>query len=317
MPKLKQIILIYLAVLISLTVVSCGAAAPGLENTPLPAVTPTPEDTPVPTATPPPAAPAMEGYADVGKYGLVYECYGEGSPTVIVEAGGGDKPVVSFTWKPVIQGVYNTTRICIYNRAEVRTSEDEARDLHTLLGQISVPGPYIIVAHSLGGFNARVFTHLYPEEVAGLILVDTTTLYEDSIDTFATAFPTYSPKEDPGITRDRNYVLTATPLAEFGSMDLITSAEQVRQAGSLGDLPLIVIMNSNDIKLWTTYYPWADADDAERLAAAAQSLQADLATLSSKGVLLIAKDSGHYVSLNEPEIVIGAIIKMVEEVRDR
>jgi pimeloyl-ACP methyl ester carboxylesterase len=268
------------------------------------------------TATPIPATPALEGYVDLGGYRLVYECYGEGSPAVIVEAGGGDKPVVSYTWKPVIQGVYNTTRICIYNRAEVHTSEEAAHDLHDLLYAIPVQGPYVIVAHSLGGWNARVFTHLYPEDVAGLILVDTTGLHEDALKIYATAFPTYSPDEAAAVTTDRSFWLTATPPGTFGPMDLITSAEQVRQAGSLGDLPLIVITNNSDPEdVWAQQYPWMDQDDAERFTAAALRHQAGLAALSTRGELIIANTSHHYISLNDPQTVIDAITRMVEEIR--
>jgi len=254
----------------------------------------------------------MTGNIDVGGYKLLYECYGEGSPTVIVEAGGGDKPVVSFTWKAVIQGVYNTTRICIYDRAEVRTSEDAARDLHALLNNIPLPGPYIIVAHSLGGWHARVYTHLYPQDVAGLILVDTTTIYEDTIKVLATAFPTYSPDEAPAITRDREALLQAPIPSTFGALDLITSAEQVRQAGSLGDLPLIVISQDPKPDDWRGFDPMI----GQQLATAILKVQADLATLSSQGVFMVAKTSEHFISMHDPQIIIDALAQMVEKIRN-
>jgi pimeloyl-ACP methyl ester carboxylesterase len=303
MSHLRRINILSAATLIALTAVACG--------TPSPAMTPTPVNTPLPTTTPLPATPTSKGNIDVGGYKLLYECYGEGSPTVIVEAGGGDKPVVSHTWKAVIQGVYNTTRICIYDRAEVRTSEDVARDLHVLLGKIPVQGPYIIVAHSLGGFHARVFTHLYPQDVAGLILVDTTTFYRETMNALATAYPTFSPDEAPAITRDRESLLSAPPATTFGALDLITSEEQVRQAGSLEDLPLIVISQSPGPDDWIGVDPVV----GEQFAAIVLEAQADLANLSTRGVLRIAKTSNHFISLHEPQIIIDAISQMVEEFR--
>jgi pimeloyl-ACP methyl ester carboxylesterase len=301
---LRQIIFLSLAMLIALTAVACGATSSK--------VTPAPKNTPLPTTTPLPATPTMKGNIDVGNYKLLYECYGEGSPSIIVEAGGGDKPVVSFTWKAVIQGVYNTTRICIYDRAEVRTSEDAAHDLHALLSNIPLPGPYILVAHSLGGWHARVFTHLYPQDVAGLILVDTTPLFEDVINAFATAYPTHAPDEAPAITLNREKLLT-TPFPDtYGALDLIASAEQVRQSGSLGDLPLIVISQTPGPDDWTGLDPVV----GQQLAPAILKVEADLATLSSKGVLMVAKTSNHFISLYEPQIIIDAITRMVTEIRN-
>jgi|GEM_PF-3864462 len=77
MPNLRQIILVSFVILIALTTVACGAIPP--------AVTPTPENTPLPST------PTTEGAIDVGGYKLIYQCFGQGSPTVIVEAGGGDR----------------------------------------------------------------------------------------------------------------------------------------------------------------------------------------------------------------------------------
>ena len=309
MSNRRQVILISLAIVLILNTAACGVASP--TALPTPEDTPLPTNTPLPTKTPLPATPSMTGNIDVGGYKLLYECYGEGSPTVIVEAGGGDKPVVSFTWKAVIQGVYNTTRICIYDRAEVRTSEDAAHDLHTLLNNIPLSGPYIIVAHSLGGWHARVYTHLYPQDVAGLILVDTTTIYEDTIKALATAFPTYSPDEAPASTRDREYLLMAPSPSTFGALDLITSAEQVRQAGSLGDLPLIVISQNPGPDDWRGL----DPSVRQQLAATILKVQTDLATLSSQGVFMIANTSDHFISMHDPQIIIAAIAQMVGDIR--
>jgi pimeloyl-ACP methyl ester carboxylesterase len=259
----------------------------------------------------------MEGAIDVGGYKLLYQCFGQGSPAVIVEAGGGDRPVISLTWDAVVQKIQATTRICIYDRVDgVRTSQDIAEDLHFLLSKIPVPGPYILVAHSIGGYHARVFAHLYPEEVAGLILVDTTITYPDGWIALATAYPTYSPEEAPGITQNRmseaDIYATMSPNRAPDALDMNASSEQVRQAGSLGDLPLIVISQSPGPDDWIGLDPVV----GQTYAATMLKLQADLATLSSKGVFMIAKTSDHFISLQEPQIIIDAITQMVEEIRN-
>ena len=320
MSNLKQVILTSLAMLIALNTVACGAtsppATPTMENTPLST------NTAVSTVTPTllPYIPTMEGAvtipSDLGGYKLVYQCFGEGSPTVIVEAGAGDTPVTSLTWEEVTQRIQSTTRMCIYDRVPgVLTSQKVAEDLHFLLSQIPVPGPYILVAHSLGGWHARVFAHLYPKEVAGMILVDTTTTSPDVIIALATAYPTYSPDEAAGITQDRPseaeiFKINVPPSKD--GLDMKVSNEQVRQAGSLGNLPLIVISHTPGSK------DMAGVDPAlvQPYIAVILKTQADLAKLSSKGVFIIAKTNEHFISTYEPQIIIDAITQMVEEIRN-
>jgi pimeloyl-ACP methyl ester carboxylesterase len=320
MSSLKPIILVSLAILVALTAFACGETSqtvvPAAEDTPLPTVTPAPENTPSPTVTftkSPTSTPSVAGSIDVGGYKLLYQCFGQGTPTVIIEAGGGDRPIVSFTWSAVTQAVQNTTRICIYDRVSgVRTSQDIAEDLHFLLSQIPVPGPYIMVGHSLGGYHVRVFAHLYPEDVAGVILVDTASL--DAVTAFATAYPTYSPDESSGVTNYRISDVNAFPTPDMDGLDFNASAEQVRQAGSLGDIPLVVISASPDPDQWTI--PGFTPEDGERISASGLEVQAKLANLSSKGIFIVANTSKHFISLHEPQIIIDAITRMVEEIRN-
>ena len=120
----KRIFFASLTVLIASAVTACNAGSPAAtstpENTPLPTGTPTLENTPSFTETPAiemeqrPTLPAPELKGDIdvggGRY-LTYECYGKGSPTIIVEAGAGDKPTLTESWNAVILGVYPTTRM--------------------------------------------------------------------------------------------------------------------------------------------------------------------------------------------------------------
>ncbi len=260
-------------------------------------------------------APGLEGDIDIGGgHFLTYQCYGEGSPTIIVEAGAGDKPTLTLSWNAVILGVYPTTRICIYDRVPATTSQEVAENLHTLLNQVPVPGPYILVAHSLGGWHARVFAHLYPQEVAGMVLVDTTPVAPEATMTYATAYPTYSPDESAAITQNR---LSAAQIngddlmPSMDGLDMKVSNEQVRQAGSFGDLPLVVIGRFPS----SGSFPGSDPASEELLGQIMLKVEAELAGLSSKGVFIVATTQQHFISLYQPQIIIDAINQMVEEVR--
>jgi pimeloyl-ACP methyl ester carboxylesterase len=118
---------------------------------------------------------------DVGGYSLHINCVGQGSPTVILEAGSG---LFSAQWVRVQRQVSDTTRVCAYDRAGMGWSEmgPDPRDakqitseLHTLLGKAGIEGPYVLVGHSFGGMYMQTYAARYPEEVAGVGLVDSST----------------------------------------------------------------------------------------------------------------------------------------------
>jgi pimeloyl-ACP methyl ester carboxylesterase len=105
-------------------------------------------------------------------------CTGEGSPTVILEAGAYS---FSTEWYWVQQQIEQTNRVCSYDRAGNGWSEavDGVRDgltlvheLHSLLHESAVEGPYVMVGHSLGGVLAPIYASRYPDDIVGLILVD-------------------------------------------------------------------------------------------------------------------------------------------------
>ena len=115
---------------------------------------------------------------DVGGHSLHINCVGEGSPTVILESGSG---ATSVDWANIQPEVANTTRVCAYDRAGSGWSETGpgpgdpqqiAGELHTLLGNAGIDGPYVLVGHSFGGLYVRMYAELYPNEVEGMVLVD-------------------------------------------------------------------------------------------------------------------------------------------------
>jgi pimeloyl-ACP methyl ester carboxylesterase len=117
---------------------------------------------------------------DVGGHSLHLNCRGSGSPTVILEPGAGGMSS-DLAW--ITPAVARDTRVCVYDRAGRGWSEPAdsrqdgaqiATDLHTLLQRGHVPGPYVMAGHSFGGLYVLTFAARYPDEVAGLVLVDST-----------------------------------------------------------------------------------------------------------------------------------------------
>lgn len=128
---------------------------------------------------------------DVGGFRLHLNCSGTqtGAPTVVLDAGLNR---AGYDWILVQREVSKFARVCSYDRAghglseigpKPRTSRTIAQELHTLLHAAQIPGPYLLVGHSIGGINIRTYTALYPQDVMGLVLVDAS--HEDQIERFA------------------------------------------------------------------------------------------------------------------------------------
>jgi pimeloyl-ACP methyl ester carboxylesterase len=117
---------------------------------------------------------------DVGGHRLHLSCTGAGTPTVVLEPGAGEMSS-NLGW--IAPAVARDTRVCVYDRAGRGWSEPAdsaqdgaqiATDLHTLLQRGHVPGPYVLAGHSFGGLYVLTFAARYPDEVAGMVLVDST-----------------------------------------------------------------------------------------------------------------------------------------------
>jgi len=271
---------------------------------------------------------------DVGGYRLHINCTGSGSPTVVIDAGLGDW---STSWGGYVQPeVAKTTRVCTYDRAGMGWSEagplprdaaQFAKELHTLLQNAHIPGPYVMVGHSLGGLPVRVFAHEYSSEVAGVILIESMSPKQFK----------QSPTEGQAQSESRSQPFSLqAALARFGVIRLLVKlpgiapsvpaneeayyplyirpqsfqattdeAQGMPAAGvqaaavkSFGDLPLIVLtarLNNNQ--------DW-------------QERQTELLQLSSNSQHLFAENSGHNIQVEEPDAAVAAIVQMVHQVRE-
>lgn len=267
----------------------------------------------------------------VGNHLMHIYCVGSGSPTVILDSGLGGS---SLDWARVQPEVAKYTRVCAYDRAGYgwsdaspmpRTSLVLAEELHTLLTAARVPGPYVLVGHSFGGFNARMFASRFPHETAALVLVDAA--HERQFTSFETA-----PMPLIAAPRSRNFVLFAQPSLPPGvpqelqplARDLAVSrstlsavrgelaafrysAEQVAHAGPLPDIPLAVITRGKRV--------WPRTPRGDQMERLWEELQDDLARLTSRSIHLVAEHSGHYVQLEQPAVVINTIYAMVQATR--
>jgi pimeloyl-ACP methyl ester carboxylesterase len=197
---------------------------------------------------------------DVGGHRLYIECTGSGGPAVILQPGLGAS---SSAWASIAPAVAARTTVCAYDRAGHGRSDEAgpqdgialAADLHTLLERAGIPGPYLLVGHSSGGPYVRVFAAQYPDEVAGMVLLDA-----QPADAF-TALPQY-----PGVYSMFETISTLSPsLARIGLLApllglpadestapivrgardevraLRTALQQSAALTSLGDRPLIVV----------------------------------------------------------------------------
>ncbi len=271
-----------------------------------------------------PSAEPMPGFrsVDIGGRSLRYNCYGTGAPTVIVEPGGGTSLETVFSWnRPIgwaviVPEIAKTTTICVYDRAGLgrsdkaplpRTSLDVAKDLHALVTKADLKPPFVVAGQSFGGMNARMYAHLHPEKIAGLILIDSS--HPDLYPEVGKAVPARAPgdpdyelvkgwREGPDLSKSREWV------------DLKANADLVRATDGIGDKPLTVLTQSPQ---WND--PYAPDDIEPMIDEVSQRLQANLATLSTNSKFIVATKAGHNIQAEEPQLVIDAILGVVAQVR--
>ncbi len=128
--------------------------------------------------------PSLDGSFEVGadRRRLRATCWGTGTPAVLFDAGSGDAGIARWTDSPITRALAATSMICAYDRSGIggsgeapphpRTLNEVVDDLHQLITAMDMPRPLVMVGSSGGGFNVYHYAGKYPEEVAGLILLD-------------------------------------------------------------------------------------------------------------------------------------------------
>jgi len=269
-------------------------------------------------ATPPPGH-----LVDIGGYRLHLWCTGDGAPAVILDTGLGGS---SADWGFVQPDVARFTRVCSYDRAGMgysdpgpspRTARRIASELAELLVRSGIGGPVVLVGASIAGFDVRVFASDHPERAAGLVLVDAS--HEDQAHevppmarfvpllsttgvlrlfgvSFGQRIESLAPSVRP-FARATSFRAAGYQAAADEMIHVQQSASQVRSSRRKLTIPVLVITGGRG------------ADENWR------QLQRDQASLSERGCLMIARESGHVVSVDQPEVVVDAIRTLVETAR--
>ena len=229
-----------------------------------------------------------------------------------------------------------------------RTSEQIVQEFHTLLTKAGIESPYILVGNSFGGYTTRLYTHKFPEKVVGMVL--THSLHEETVLNFPRSiklmaivflfsFKISQISAALGIVRLAGilglFELFKKELLKFPSLELKRlklsfysskhwatmfrevrnikkSSQQMKQTGSLGNMPLVVISANSFLKrsFFTALLPLRQVDESWN------QMQAELLKLSTNSKQIIAAKSSHFIWVDEPEVMVKAVRELVAIVRN-
>lgn len=297
--------------------------------------------------------PQLGTSVNIGGFSLNLNCTGKGKPTVILESGLG---IPAIGWQLVQPEIAKFARVCSYDRAGYGwsdpvplpgTSREIALELHTLLQNAHVAPPYVLVGHSFGGFNVRLYNFLYPSEAVGFVLVDSS--QEDQETKMRRSIREENAKElrqlqrmqsvmgflidfgiaravsartgrnlrlPPGLAEELTYLelqkkYADAVLAEESSLD--DSIDQVRGAGNLGSKPLIVLTAGESVDI--PGVPKADSD--EFFASWVGELQPRLAHLSRRSRQIVLLNSHHLIPFEQPQAIVDAVRDVIGQLKTR
>jgi len=280
-------------------------------------------------------------------------CTGRGSPTVVFDSGLGEKTA---NWGLIQPAVAKRTRACSYDRAGLgfsdppnrsSTSANMVDDLHRLLHAARIRPPFILVGHSLGGMNIKLYAETYLSEVSGLVFVDPSheDLGKGAWEIDPESQKTYAPYMEAlhrcleakpkdfvagselvkncGPFQDSRYsaainVIEMERGKQHGRLQAriseqenvwFTSADQVRAAyRPLGPIPIIVLTHEA--------FPRGPAETQEQRDAKNKlwlNLHEQIAAMSTRGKRITVEKSGHYIQLEQPQVVIDSIFEILQD----
>ena len=252
-------------------------------------------------------------------------CAGEGSPTVILEAGH-----ISLTWMSVFAEIAELTRVCTYDRpgwgwsepaSSPRTADTIVQELRMLLQAAGVKPPYVLVGHSFGGLLMQLYAARFPDDFEGVVLVDSShpdqvhrTSDLEGLDTVAKALKILGPlglarmllpvapagdptsRDSAVIALEKDMMMTNRTLRTVAA-ELSAMRQSLRQVADssvdLGDKPLVVLTQGRQRpEFW-------------------QQMQEDLSRLSSSSDWQVVDDAGHFIHHDRPDVVVDAIRRVL------
>ncbi len=280
-------------------------------------------------------------------------CEGKGTPVVVMESGLGGG---AWAWRKVQPQIARTTTACSYDRAGywkspptggARDAGAEADDLAALLKAANLPAPYVLVAHSYGGYIAQLYADRHTADLAGLVLVDPSVANQDKIlAQIVPAAPAMlaadlvrrqgcaSDPRPPAVARlcldsaprpdtppeaydwfvqAQGPAYSAATLREYQAMGAASSDELAAERKNLGALPLILLNAGNKMHV----LPGQTDQQTDALTAVWLEKHREMLSLSSAAQLGMVPDSGHEIPEEKPGAVIQAINDMLTKLRTR
>ena len=263
---------------------------------------------------------------DVNGRNMHINCIGNKSPSIILDSGAGG---FSLEWRNIQKSLSQYARVCAYDRAGYgwsdmgllpRTTKRITHELHTLLQNAGIHGPYILVGHSFGGFTAQYFARNFGDEIAGIVLIDSS--HEEQVYRL--------PENGKDVVRrslhqDRSNMVTKSVIHEHYPEEEATVAQQLMTRWSalltwreemanyalssreLGDVYYKPILEIPIVVLSRGKRVWPDTPYGDAMEATWKELQDELSYLNGNSTHIIAENSGHLIHLDEPELVVDAI----------
>jgi pimeloyl-ACP methyl ester carboxylesterase len=274
-----------------------------------------------PLTSPPPLGQLV----DVGGYRVHMYCTGQGSPTVVVVGAG-----FSFDWTLVQSNASKFTKICTYDASgtawsdpgPVLTCPERVNEVHKLLTNARIDGPYVLVGLSVGALVARLYASVHPGEVAGMVIVDHAFTDVGNRTAADPSSPSFAGLDSPPVLIQQTpIILTVEDTSDFRKLpepiqklhrwaeslkpvlpnvetaeDCLSQLERTAKIPHpLGNTPLVVVSTGNNLPNY-------------------KKLQAELLSLSNRSQQLRADSSFHSVEIDQPEVVVDAIRQVIEMV---
>jgi pimeloyl-ACP methyl ester carboxylesterase len=281
---------------------------------------------------------------------MTLHCEGSGAPVVVLDSGLGDGAPA---WRKVQGEIARTTKVCAYDRAGLggsslgplpRDTRSIAADLKALLKAARLPGPYVLVGHSMGSYDVRMYASQNLRQVAGMVLVDPSA--DNQIERMTAVVPRLAelqkaayatltscaglaaagtltpetkgctqppPPDMPPELRDwararqapHSFITVKSELDSFNTLD---TPQLLKVRRPLGDIPLIVLTGKPTA-------PGATPAEIDAVYRVWIAMHDEMATLSTKGENRIVAGASHYIQYEKPAVVIAAVQEVVEAVR--
>lgn len=277
---------------------------------------------------------------DIGSHRLHIHCVGQGSPSVIIDSGIGG---FSLEWVKVQNKLADNVRVCSYDRAgygwsdsgpRPRTTERITSELRRLLTAAKIPGPYLLVGHSFGGYNIRYFASKFPGLTAGLVLIDSSHPEQFNTEEFKrikkkqeNEKPKYKnsyknriirpviSESYPAENKRLAFVLMSTIKSKSTLMNEMDNMEiSARQVAAQTNhtpyiFPVVILTRGKRV--------WPHNDLGERREQQWLRLQNDLQNISIQSRHYLAEKSGHIIHLDQPEFVSNNIIATINNINSQ